>query len=83
MSARAPLCRRWFGWREPGCQADSLPSLSLPDLSTRAGGWILSGIREEAGTTVEPPGTLGRHPPVRLSVVVALCDAVVAIALPP
>jgi hypothetical protein len=81
MSARAPLCRRWFGEREPGCQVDSLPSLPLPGLSPRFGGRILSGLWEEAGTTVEPTGALDGDPPVCLHVVVALPGGVVTIAL--
>jgi len=79
MSARALLCRRRLGRGELGCQVDSLPTLSLSCFGTRSGGWILSGLRKEAGTAVEPNSSLDRHCSVRFSVVPALPDALVMI----
>jgi hypothetical protein len=76
MSARALLCRRWPGRGELGCQVDSLPTLSLSCFGTRSGGWILSGLCKEAGTAVEPNGSLDRYCSVRCLVVLALPDAV-------
>src|SRR6516165_2138488 len=75
MSARALLCRRRLGRGKLGCQVDSLPTLSLSCFGTRSGGWILSGLCEEAGTAVEPNSSLDRHCSVRFLVVLALLDA--------
>ena len=79
MSARALLCRRRLGRGELGCQVDSLPTLSLSCLGTGSGGWILSALCKEAGTAVEPNGSLDRHCSVRFLVVLALLDAVAMI----
>ena len=83
MSARTPLCRHWLGGRECGCQVDSLPSLSLPGLSTRSGGGILSRLLEEAGSAVEPNRALDRYGSVGFPVVFAVPHAVGPIPIIP
>ena len=72
MSARAPFCRHRPGRREPGCQVDGLPNLSLPGFLARSSRGILSGVLEEARPALEPNGALDRHRPFRPAVVLAL-----------